>query len=218
MCTRIAKSLNTQCKAIQNAVKSYNVVALHMSPPCPTLDWENASHYMFLKDFQLLYNTQQDIHHKQWSDPVVWVAMKQKQWIDHAWEEIENYIVEILCLHTHLLNETFALQEIAQELTAQNHMIAGAVNDITCQSWVNQYLLACVTDIHAMKGYGGLKTPGVRAGAAGKVSTAWLVVAIAWEKDATPDHQDLHVGDELNEDDEAIGEYGGLVDFVAELK
>lgn len=44
-------------------------------------------------------------------------------------------IVEILCLHTHLLNETFALQEIAQELTAQNHMIAGAVNDfITCQS------------------------------------------------------------------------------------
>lgn len=61
--------------------------------------------------------------------------MKQKQWIDHAWEEIENYIVEILCLHTHLLNETFALQEIAQELTAQNHMIAGAVNDfITCQS------------------------------------------------------------------------------------
>ena len=109
MCTHIAKSLNTQCKAIQNAVKSYNEVALHMSPPCPTLDWENASHYVFLKDFQLLYNTQQDIHHKQWSNPVVWVAMKQKQWIDHAWEEIENYIVEILCLHTHLLNETFAL-------------------------------------------------------------------------------------------------------------
>ena len=51
-----------------------------------------------------------------------------------------------------------------------------------------------------MKGYGGLKTPGVRAGAAGKVSTAQLVVAIAREKDATPDHQDLHAGDELNED------------------
>ena len=68
-----------------------------------------------------------------------------------------------------------------------------------------------------MKGYGGLKTPGVRAGAAGKVSTARLVVAIAREKDATPDHQDLHAGDELNENDEAIGEYGGLVDFVAEL-
>ena len=68
-----------------------------------------------------------------------------------------------------------------------------------------------------MRGYGGLKTPGVRAGAAGKVSTAQLVAAIAQEKDATPNHQDLHAGDELNEDDEAIGEYGGLVDFVAEL-
>ena len=218
MRTHIAKSLNTRCKAIQNAVKSYNAVALHMSPPRPTLDWEKASHYAFLEDFQLLYNTRQDIRHKQWSDPVVRVAMKQKQRIDRAREEIENCNVEILRLHTHLLDETFALQEIAQELTAQNHMIAGAVNDfVTRRSRVNQYLLACVTDIHAMKGYGGSKTPGVMAGAAGKVSTAQLVAAIAQEKDATPDHQDLHAGDELNEDDEAIGEYGGLVDFVAEL-
>ena len=67
----IAKSLNTRCKAIQNAVQSYNAVALHISPPRPTLDWEKASHYAVLKDFQLLYNTRQDICHKQWSDPVV---------------------------------------------------------------------------------------------------------------------------------------------------
>ena len=104
-----------------------------MSPPCPTLDWEKASHYAFLEDFQLLYNTWQDICHKQWSDPVVQVAMKQKQWIDRAREEIENCNVEILHLRTHLLDETFALQEIVQELTAQNHMITGAVNDfVTC--------------------------------------------------------------------------------------
>ena len=100
-----------------------------MSPPRPTLDWEKASHYAFLEDFQLLYNTWQDICHKQWSDPVVRVAMKQKQWIHRAWKEIENCNVEILHLHTHLLDETFTLQEIVQELTAQNHMIAGAVND-----------------------------------------------------------------------------------------
>ena len=55
MHTHIAKSLNTQCKAIQNAVKGYNAAALHMSPSHPTLDWEKASHYVFLKDFQLLY-------------------------------------------------------------------------------------------------------------------------------------------------------------------
>ena len=104
MHTHIAKSLNTRCKAIQNAVKSYNAAALHMSPPHPTLDWEKASHYAFLEDFQLLYNTQQYICHKQWSNPVVQVAMKQKQWIDRAREEIENCNVEILHLHTRLLS------------------------------------------------------------------------------------------------------------------
>ena len=104
-----------------------------MSPPHPTLDLEKASHYGFLKDFQLLYNTWQDIHHKQWSNPVVQVAMKQKQQIDHVREEIENCNVEILRLHTHLLDETFTLQEIMEELTAQNHMITGAVNNfVTC--------------------------------------------------------------------------------------
>lgn len=33
MCTHIAKSLQTLCKAIQNAVQTYNTAAIAMSPP-----------------------------------------------------------------------------------------------------------------------------------------------------------------------------------------
>jgi hypothetical protein len=57
MRTHIAKSLQTRCKAIQNAVKTYNTAALEMNPPRPTLDWSKASHYTFLEDFELLRNT-----------------------------------------------------------------------------------------------------------------------------------------------------------------
>ena len=35
MCTHIAKSLQTYCKAIQNAVQTYNTAATEMSPPLP---------------------------------------------------------------------------------------------------------------------------------------------------------------------------------------
>ena len=40
MRTHIAKLLQSQCKAIQNAVKVYNVAASALAPPHPTVDWE----------------------------------------------------------------------------------------------------------------------------------------------------------------------------------
>jgi hypothetical protein len=57
MCTHIAKSLQTRCKAIQNAVKAYNAAAMALSPPCPTVDWSKVSHYGFLDEFSLLRDT-----------------------------------------------------------------------------------------------------------------------------------------------------------------
>jgi hypothetical protein len=69
MCTHIIKSLNTHCKVIQNAVKAYNASALN--PPGSTLNWEKASHYNFLENFELLHNTHQDICDKPWAKPLI---------------------------------------------------------------------------------------------------------------------------------------------------
>ncbi|KAG2353443.1 hypothetical protein BDR07DRAFT_1496245 [Suillus spraguei] len=57
MQTHIAKSLQTRCKAIQNAMKIYNEAALTLNPPAPMLDWSKVSHYTFLEDFVLLQET-----------------------------------------------------------------------------------------------------------------------------------------------------------------
>ena len=88
MRTHITKSLQTRCKAIQNAVRQYNTAAEAMSPPRPKLDWSKASHYTFLEDFELLHNTCHDIHAKPWADPVVQSTMKQASRIKRAKEEI----------------------------------------------------------------------------------------------------------------------------------
>ena len=50
--THIAKSLQTHCKAIQNAVKKYNEAATALLPPRPSLDWSHVSHYSFLDKFE----------------------------------------------------------------------------------------------------------------------------------------------------------------------
>ena len=77
MRTHIAKALQSRCKAIRNAVKSYNAIALLMEPPRPTLDWSRVSHYSFLEEFQLLHGSRQDIQDKRWAELAVRETMKQ---------------------------------------------------------------------------------------------------------------------------------------------
>ncbi|GBE83750.1 hypothetical protein SCP_0508060 [Sparassis crispa] len=58
----IAKSLQTRCEAIRNAVQVYNAAAGVLNPPRPTLDWAKISHYSFLDEFDLLHDTRNDIY------------------------------------------------------------------------------------------------------------------------------------------------------------
>lgn len=57
MRTHISKTLQTRCKAIQNAVKKYNEAASEIDPPRPPLEWSRVSHYNFLDEFNLLRET-----------------------------------------------------------------------------------------------------------------------------------------------------------------
>ena len=52
--THLAKSLQTQCKAIHSATDAYNQAARSLNPPCPPLDWAQVSRYSFLEEFNLL--------------------------------------------------------------------------------------------------------------------------------------------------------------------
>jgi hypothetical protein len=171
---------------------------------------------VFLEDFQLLYNTRQDIHSKPWADPVARVAMKQAQRISRARDEIYNCNIDVRQLHTHLLDETYELQQISRKLKAQGHPVAGAVKDFVIRrSRINIHLLNRVDDIHNIKGFTGSKTPGIRVGKAD-----WLADQLAgdlgFDKEVPVSNRDLQADDALD-DDEVIGEYGGLVDYVCDM-
>jgi hypothetical protein len=79
MRTHIAKALQSRCKAIRNAVKTYNAAAVQLNPPRPPISWEAVSHINFLEEFHLLNDTQNDIRDKPWSQPVARELMKLHQ-------------------------------------------------------------------------------------------------------------------------------------------
>jgi hypothetical protein len=216
MRTHIAKSLNTRCKAIQNAVKTYNAAAMDLNPPRPTLDWEKASHYNFLEDFELLRDTHNDICAKPWVEPLIQVAMKQAQRIQRAREEIYNCNIEVRRLHTHLLDESSSLHKIAIKLKCEAHPIAGALEDfVTRRHRTNIHLLACIEDIHHLEGFTGEKTPGTRIGQPDElVSELMEGLSILKGRHAADDEGS---DQDLDDDEAAMGEYGGLVEFVSDM-
>ena len=77
MRTHIAKSLQNRCKAIWNAVKVYNDVAVEIGRP--TIDWSRVSHYAFLEEFTLLAEATEDIQEvNSWNRPSVFSTRMKK--------------------------------------------------------------------------------------------------------------------------------------------
>ncbi|KAJ7772501.1 hypothetical protein B0H14DRAFT_3590063 [Mycena olivaceomarginata] len=63
----IAKSLQVRSKAIKTAIGRYNEAAEAMTPPKPTLNWEEVVEYAFLADFDLLREGREDIRGELWA-------------------------------------------------------------------------------------------------------------------------------------------------------
>ena len=95
MRTHITKALQSHCKTIRNAVKTYNTAAAQLNPPRPPISWELISHINFLEEFALLHDTCQDIREKQWSQPAVRELMKLSQRVKRAQEEIQRCYISI---------------------------------------------------------------------------------------------------------------------------
>lgn len=214
MRTHIAKNLQTRCKAIQNAVAAHNTAAQALSPPRPTLDWSKASHYSFLEEFQLFRDTSMDLANKPWSSPLVRAAIKQRNRILRAHEEIANCNIDIRRVHTHALDENIDLGRIVQELRERDAPIVGAVEDYAVRrTQANQHLLSIVYKIHHLPGFTGDTSPGVRVG---RVLDSPRTVE-SEPGDVDGDENDELPPDSESDDDEAQGQYKGLVNFISEM-
>ncbi|KIM71156.1 hypothetical protein PILCRDRAFT_17327 [Piloderma croceum F 1598] len=141
--------------------------------------------------------------------------MKQAQQIQCTQE---NCNIEVHQLHTHLLDENSSLNKITHKVKHDAHPIAAVVEDFVIHhQCANFCLLACVKNIHNLKGFTGDKTPGTRISQANELSHK-LMESLGIGKEIYTDHT---AGDEddqdLDDDNKAAGEYGGLVQFLYDI-
>ncbi|KAJ7711407.1 hypothetical protein DFH07DRAFT_1021509 [Mycena maculata] len=108
----ISKSLQVRSKAVKAAIARYNEVAEAMTPPKPTLDWEDVVEYAFLADFDLLREGREDIRGEPWAQPAGRAAMDQHYKLLRADEEIVRLNVEIRRFVTYMVDEeAFLIRE-----------------------------------------------------------------------------------------------------------
>ncbi|KAJ7727400.1 hypothetical protein B0H16DRAFT_1779478 [Mycena metata] len=101
----IAKALQTRSEVVKNAIDRYNLAALAMDPPSPTLTWSEVVEYVFLADFEFLRATDGELNEKPWTRPACRLAMTMYFKIVRAREEIVRLNVEIRRLVTWISDE-----------------------------------------------------------------------------------------------------------------
>ncbi|KAG6808178.1 hypothetical protein H0H92_005145 [Tricholoma furcatifolium] len=102
----IAKALKARSQAIKNALDRYNAAAASlMSPPCPSLTWDEVVEYAFLSDFELLRNCREDVRLRAWARPSARLAMDKYFRMERAREEIDRLNIEIQRVMTHMRDE-----------------------------------------------------------------------------------------------------------------
>ncbi|KAJ3521286.1 hypothetical protein NM688_g9035 [Phlebia brevispora] len=188
MRTQLAKSLQTRCRALRNAVDQYNKAAKALGRQ--TANWQVVTHFSFLEQFPLLRETRRDVLDRPWVLPDVRAAMQQQRRIKRAKEEIERCNIEIRCLHTHILDETDDVERILAELLSSSSPLYGPVKDWwTYRRRTNIELLTCIQRLYRKKGYTGNPTAGNRIGRAARsnTSTVELEVEAGAEDNSTPE-------------------------------
>lgn len=214
MRTHISKSLQTRCRAIQNAIKKYNEAALELNPPRAPLEWSRVSHYSFLEEFSPLWETRQDVREKPWAKPAVREVMRQWLRIKRAKEEIERCNVEVRRLHTAIIDEHQHFNLILNSL-ADDSLLKVAVEEFCARRrLINFQLLARISQIYALSGFTGVASPGTRKGAVLSRMEQDSALPEAPEDDAD-DADDA--ADAPNEVDDLQQDIGTLVEYLSDL-
>ncbi|EIW56750.1 uncharacterized protein TRAVEDRAFT_127597 [Trametes versicolor FP-101664 SS1] len=213
--THIAKSLQTRCKAIRNAVNVYNQAARELDPPRETLDWSKASHYAFLEEFALLRDTSKDIREKDWAKPVVRETMRIMQRIDRAHEELRNANRDIRRLHTWIRDEEVLFAAVLEDLEKRGDPLFGAAQHyIRHRRAANARNLAYIERTYALTGFTGTRAPGVHAGAP-LVPPSYLESLVTTESAAVT--QDDAEAQDPMDDDEVGGEVNAIMEYLADI-
>ena len=214
MRTHITKSLQTRCKAIQSAITALNNAAAALNPPRPPINWTEIGGYQFLEQFTLLQDTRNDIRSARWTQPAVRSAMKLRNRISRAKEEISRLNIEVRRLHTAIRDERSLFNATLKRLKDTNDPLHGPTKEyVNRRRQMNHHLLSRIHEIYGLPGFSGIKGPGTRVG-----STVKAGDTPDTDPDFVPDDDAARDDDvDILEGDEEQAALAHVVKFISEL-
>lgn len=165
--THIAHALQKRSQAIRNLVRSYNKAGAECEPPKAKLTFQEVAKYEFLGEFSLLQNSRNDITNKPWAQSVVREAIRTRQRLMRAREELVRCAVELRRLHTAITDEAVLFPRVLTRLAAELNPLYGAVKDfVDRRTRVNEHLSRRVHQAYELDGFTCVRGPGTWLGTA----------------------------------------------------
>ncbi|KAI0640945.1 hypothetical protein C8Q79DRAFT_1014781 [Trametes meyenii] len=188
--TSIWKALKTRGKAIRTALKKYNILALQMSPPAPTLLWKDVVTYSFIGEFDLLRNaySRRDILASLWTTPRNReVAVKYFK-ILRAREELKRVDSEVCRLETSIELERREYELAIDSATTCDLDLASELRArFRSRRRVQMIHVARIAKIRTLPGYIGTTSTEIRPPRAGRDREVWEAAAATMQSDGS-DH------------------------------
>ena len=143
--------------------KNYNVAAQTLVPPQPSLSWDDIIKYAFIAGFNLLCNTQSDVHLKVWAKLASCLLMDQHFKMLQAEEEIVWLNIEIPCLTTFIHDEETFLLKQEEKLQRVNFPLSHQVH-LQCLKFIqyNNLHISKLCKLSCMQGFSGNINPRTR--------------------------------------------------------
>ncbi|KAI0083021.1 hypothetical protein BDY19DRAFT_873857, partial [Irpex rosettiformis] len=162
--TSIGKAMKTRSKAIHNALKKYNTLALQMDPPAPILEWKDVMNYAFVSEFDLLHHmySHKDISQLPWAVQVNREIAGKYYKIKCAQDEIVRLNIECRRLQTHIRDEEATHLQVIHRLTLDSPLLAAEVRKAyENRRRVNRIHKVRLGAIQSLEGFSGWMTEGV---------------------------------------------------------
>lgn len=157
--------MKTRANAIRNAIERYNKFAAQLDPPRPELTWEKIAEYSFAGEFDLLRETDEQIHAKRWASPANRQAAIRYFDVQRSKEELTRCNVEIVRLLTKMRDDEEDYAASISKLQSTDPPLAAELH----RRWtylcnVNAGHHSRIRQIQQLAGYTGNFSPGSRVG------------------------------------------------------
>jgi hypothetical protein len=200
--------LKARCKAIQNALKKYNTMAVQLRRP--VLDWKSISAYGTLAEFSLLRECREDIRAQPWAQAANRQAGIYRLKLTHANEERERLNIEVRRVATSIRDEELDFERHITRLEETDILLATELRDIRDRRVrVNRQHRARIAEIYKLPCYNGIISLGTRVGRAG--------IEISVDEDVSFEDREDDEEPEPDEDDIVVAELQNVEQFFEQL-